>query len=221
MCCMVIDIWWPHDHKQLWWHAWSWRTASQEEEMSIQPWHSRLASCFFWTKLYIFLWMKWNEIQYIWVFFLQMWRPHFIHDEPLEYDWDWGNLGNSMVHFGAPNGRWNWTDSSLRDGIRIHRWLLDDKTHKGCHGSVKKGVNSPLAPLWRWPVYGMYGMYGCFISVGVSILGEDVIISFLVKHLDFSSLPCCLARSSSSVLENHPFFVYTPGVYTCLHPFSN
>ena len=50
--------------------------------------------------------------------------------------------------------------------------------------------------------------------MGVSILGEDVIISFLVKHLDFSSLPSCLARSSSSVLENHPFFVYTPGVYT-------
>ena len=67
----------------------------------------------------------------------------------------------------------------------------------------------------------MYGMYGCFISVCVSILGEDVIISFLVKHLDFSSLPSCLARSSKSVLENHPFFVYTPGVYTCSHPFSN
>lgn len=99
---------------------------------------------FFWTKLYIFLWMKWNEIQYIWVFFLQTWRPHFIHDEPLEFDW--GNLGNSMVHFGAPNGRWNWTDSSLRDGIRIHRWLLDDKTHKGCQTwfRKKKGVNSPV-----------------------------------------------------------------------------
>lgn len=144
MCCMVIDIWRPHDHKQLWWHAWSWRTASQEKEMSIQPWHSRLTSCFFEPSSTCFLWMKWNEIQYIWVFFLQTWRPHFIHDEPLEFDW--GNLGNSMVHFGAPNGRWNWTDSSLRDGIRIHRWLLDDKTHKGCQTwfRKKKGVNSPV-----------------------------------------------------------------------------
>lgn len=76
-------------------------------------------------------------------------------------------------------------------------------------------------PLKVAGIHGMYGMYGCFISVGVSILGEDVIISFLVKHLDFSSLPSCLARSSKSVLENHPFFVYTPGVYTCSHPFSN
>ena len=77
-------------------------------------------------------------------------------------------------------------------------------------------------PLKVAGIHGMYGMYGCFISVGVSILGEDVIISFLVKHLDFSSLPSCLARSPSSPrCWRITRFSFTPLVFTHVYtPFQ-
>lgn len=163
---------------------------------------------FFEPSFTCFLWMK-------------LWRPIYLGVFPPNvaatfHPW-WTTriwlrkLRKLHGEIGIFRDRWNWMDSSLPDGIR---WLLDDKTHKGCHGSGKKGCQFIIVlgcligtPLKVAGIYGMYGILWSFISVGVSILGEDVIISFLLKHLDFSSLPSCLARSTIS---------FTPLLFTPL-----
>lgn len=101
--------------------------------------HSTMAfqidKLFFWTKLYMFFMdeMKWNPI-YLGVFppnvaaISSMMNYSNMIEETSETPW----------YFGTFRDRWNWMDSSLPDGIR---WLLDDKTHKGCHGSEKKGMS--------------------------------------------------------------------------------